>query len=75
MPRVLVVGRKPGRVCRLCDLGADNFLERVDALASGVEGVHEMHLGRSSSKSGSMAGEVVCDGRGRYCWADGWWMS
>jgi len=43
---VLVVGRKSGRVCRLGDLGTDNLLERVDALAVGVESVHKMHDGR-----------------------------
>lgn len=33
-------------MCRLCDFGTDNLLERVDALAVGVESVHEMHDGR-----------------------------
>lgn len=46
IPGVFVVGRKSGRVCRLCDFGTDNLLERVDALAVGVESVHEMHDGR-----------------------------
>lgn len=43
VPRVLVVWRKSGRVCGFGDFGAGDFLEGIDALASGVESVHEMH--------------------------------
>lgn len=43
---VFVVGGEASRVGRLCDFGAHDLLERVDALAVGVEGVHQMHVGR-----------------------------
>lgn len=43
VPRVLVVWREPRRVCRLGDFGTGDLLERVDALALGIEGVHKMH--------------------------------
>lgn len=42
-PRVRVVGREARRVRRVCDAAVDDLLERVDALALGIEGVHEMH--------------------------------
>jgi hypothetical protein len=43
MSRVLIIGRKPRRMRALCDFSTGNLLQRVDALAGGIEGVHEMH--------------------------------
>lgn len=43
VPGVLVVGREPRWVGRLGDFGAVDLLERVDALALGIESVHKMH--------------------------------
>lgn len=45
MSRVLVVGGEARRVCGFGDFASDHFLERVDALACVIEGVHEMHGG------------------------------
>lgn len=44
LPRVLVVGRKAGGVGGLCDFGANDLFQGVDALALVVESVHQMHL-------------------------------
>lgn len=41
--RVGVVGREARGVCRVGDDAVDDLLKRVDALAIGTEGVHEMH--------------------------------
>jgi hypothetical protein len=45
VPRVLVVGRKAGRVRALADLAVDDFLQRVDALGRvlRVGDKHKMH--------------------------------
>jgi hypothetical protein len=45
MSRVLVVRRKASWVRRLGDFARNDLLEGVDTLASGVGGVHKMHLG------------------------------
>lgn len=67
VPGVLVVGRESGRVGGLGDLGASDLLQRVDALAFGIESVHEMHDWMGCFVGG---GDV---GLGR-CWllVDGW---
>lgn len=46
LARPLVVGREARRVRRLGDLAVGDLLEGVEAVAAGVEGVHEMHDGR-----------------------------
>lgn len=48
LARPLVVGREARRVRRLGDLAVGDLLEGVQAVAAGVEGVHEMHDGRFS---------------------------
>lgn len=42
----LVVGREARGVGRFGDLAVGNLFERVEAVAAGVEGVHQMHFGR-----------------------------
>jgi hypothetical protein len=46
MSRVLVVGRKSRRVRRLGHFTGDHLVQGVDALAIGIEGIHEMHAER-----------------------------
>lgn len=41
--RVLVIWREARWVCRLGDLAVVDLLQRVDALAGRVKGVHKMH--------------------------------
>lgn len=45
MSAVLVVWGESGRMRRLGDLAGSDLLERIDALAFGIESVHEMHVG------------------------------
>lgn len=46
LTRPLIIGRKARRVRRLGDLAVGDLLEGVEAVAAGVEGVHQMHDGR-----------------------------
>ncbi len=43
MPRILVIRRKPRWMRALCHFPTSDLLQRVNALARGIEGVHEMH--------------------------------
>lgn len=60
VPRVLVVGGEAGGVGALGDLVADDLLQRVDALALGVESVHEMHAA-GGQESVNCMGQIVWD--------------
>lgn len=46
LARPLVIGREAGGMRRLGDLAVGDLLEGVEAVAAGVEGVHQMHDGR-----------------------------
>lgn len=46
LARPLVIGGEARRVRRLGDLAVGDLLEGVEAVAAGVEGVHQMHGGR-----------------------------
>lgn len=43
VPRISIIRREPRRMSRFGHLAADDFFQRVDALALAVERVHEMH--------------------------------
>lgn len=45
LARPLVIWRESRRVRRLGDLSVGDLLERVQAVAIGVESAHEMHFG------------------------------
>lgn len=45
LARPFIIGRKASRVRRLCDLAVGYLLKGIQAVAAGVEGVHEMHCG------------------------------
>lgn len=44
LPRILVIWREASGVRRLCDFCSHDLVQGVEALAAGVERVHEMHL-------------------------------
>lgn len=56
---VLVVWREARRVRGLGHLAAVDLLQRVDALARRVEGVHEMHLGGCSGSQSLESKRIV----------------
>lgn len=62
LARPLVVRRETGRVCGLGHLAGEHLLQRVGALAVGVEDVHQMHCGGLKG-DGDVTWVVVGTGR------------
>lgn len=61
LPRIFIVRGESGRMCRLRHFVGLDFLQSVDALAVGVEGIHKMHpVDRVSKIRSTLKCYVLC---------------
>jgi hypothetical protein len=67
LARPLVVGGDARGVSGLGDLAVGDLLEGVEAVAAGVEGVHQMHSGRLVLRSNSPGRVMMGVGLGVAC--------
>ena len=69
MTRVLVIWRESRRVCGFGDFASNDLFQSVEALARGVEGVHEMHVcGFGCVQAcGVISSDVISQTRSQLC--------